>query len=365
MTLDPEIALAASARNWPDRFHRFLLDHGGGRVRARVMGAEQALAAEFEVLLIDDVCSFLTPRLVRRIREQGREVIGVFSPGDGPDAKRRLLECGISDVVEEDAEPEEFLRLIAATVAHRLIHDSYHRVEPRSGFRIGVRSAATGSGCTEVALALAGHLAKKGGAVLIDLDQFHPGVAQRIGIPLHPNLRTAVDLAHHDPSRLGEAIHHVEDLEVIGGVAVPALSDPVPASEISGLLEDLTASSPLVLDLGDSAVASQITSRVTLLVAEASPVGITRLIRRVEREFSAASEDLLVVVNRVPGGGRFADDVRAELAKALPDVPCALLAEDRRVGRAAWNGTLVMGGPFARRVRQIADLIGTGARVDR
>ena len=62
MSLGPELALAASARGWPDQLHRFLLDHGGGRVLARVMGPEQAAHDAYEVLLIDDVCSFLTPR---------------------------------------------------------------------------------------------------------------------------------------------------------------------------------------------------------------------------------------------------------------------------------------------------------------
>ena len=103
--MGPQLALAASARDCPDRLHRFLMDHGGGRVRSRVMGPEQAMADDFDVILIDDICSFLTPRLVVRLRDSGKEVVGVFSPADGPDAKRRLLECGITDVIESDAPP--------------------------------------------------------------------------------------------------------------------------------------------------------------------------------------------------------------------------------------------------------------------
>ena len=101
----PDVAFAASARDWPDRIHRHMLDHGGARVVARLMGSEQVLASRFDVLLIDDICSFLTPRLVSLVKERGSGVLGVFDPGDGPDAKRRLLECGISDVIESGAEP--------------------------------------------------------------------------------------------------------------------------------------------------------------------------------------------------------------------------------------------------------------------
>ena len=58
LSVGPELALAASARDWPDRVHRFLLDHGGGRVLARVMGAEQAVHDEYDVLA-DRRCLFL------------------------------------------------------------------------------------------------------------------------------------------------------------------------------------------------------------------------------------------------------------------------------------------------------------------
>ena len=119
MKTGPELALAASARAWPDRLHRFLIDHGGGRVRTRIMSLEQAVNDQYEVLFVDDVCSFLTPRLVRSVRELGREIVGVYDPVDADDAKRHLLECGITDVIEEGAAPVEFLALAEATLLHR------------------------------------------------------------------------------------------------------------------------------------------------------------------------------------------------------------------------------------------------------
>ena len=111
--------------------------------------------------LIDDVCSFLTPRLVQRLRESGREIVGVFSPGDGPDAKRRLLECGITDVIEADASPDEFLTATIATLAHSQVSTPIlqHRSE---GFRIGVVGSGPGTGVTELSISLASHLASLG-----------------------------------------------------------------------------------------------------------------------------------------------------------------------------------------------------------
>lgn len=352
-----ELALAASARDWPDLVHRFLLDHGGGRVRARVMGAEQALAAEYQVLVIDDVCSFLSPRLVRRLREQGREVLGVFSPEDGPDAKRRLLECGITDVIEADARPEEFLASIGATLVDR---STGPRAEttPHSAFRVAVSSAATGVGGTEVAIALAAFLAETREVILVDLDQEHPGVAQRLDLPLHPNLRTAVDLAHHDQQRLTQAVVKKGNLNVVGGVLGATPDGEVPQVELEGLLEDLGRLYPtLVLDLGEPTVRLPPKASSQLMVGEASPVGLTRLVQAVTRIASSGPHELLAVVNRVAGGAHRRSDIRAELARAIPDVPTILLPEDRRIELAAWNGELTHKGPFAGAVRRIARLL--------
>ena len=354
----PELALAASARDWPDLVHRFLLDHGGGRVRARVMGAEQALAAEYEVLVIDDVCSFLSPRLVRRLREQGREVLGVFSPEDGPDAKRRLLECGIADVIEADARPEEFLASIAATLSHR---SAAPRAEttPHSALRIAVSSAATGVGGTEVAIALAAFLAETRDVIVVDLDQAHPGIAQRLDLPPHPNLRTAVDLAHYDQERLTQAVVKKGALNVVGGVSGSTPDDgEVPQGELEGLLEDLGRIHPtLVLDLGEPTVRRPPKASSQLMVGEASPVGLTRLVQAVTRIASSDPHDLVAVVNRVAGGAHRRDDIRAELARAIPGIPTVLLPQDRRIELAAWNGELTQKGPFAGAVRRIARLI--------
>ena len=113
---DIELALAASARPWAGSLHRFLADHGGARVRAIVMGPEEAVAESYDALIIDDVCSFLTPRLVDQVRRHGRLVVGVYDARDGADAKRRLLDCGVDDVIEADAGPEEFLDVVRAVL---------------------------------------------------------------------------------------------------------------------------------------------------------------------------------------------------------------------------------------------------------
>lgn len=356
--MGPDLALAASARDWPDKVHRFLLDHGGGRVRDRVMGSEQALAAEYEVLLIDDVCSFLTPRLVRRLREQSKEIVGVFSPEDGPDAKRRLLECGITDVVESEAPPQDILAVASATLAHRVAPSAPQIRSSKPGFQVSVIGAAVGVGATEVSIAVASRIRSKNQVLLVDLDQTHPSLAQRLDLSLHPNLRTAVDLAHHEPDRLEESIQVVDGLRVLGGLAGSRSESALPRVEVEGLIDDLArAFRVLVLDQGELDSDGRVDSDVVIVVGEASPVGITRLIKVAGPIRRQKGDAVLIVVNRAESGGRRSDEIRIELQRALPGSHVLLLPEDRRVGRAAWDGVGVQRGPFSRGVRRVADLI--------
>lgn len=356
----PEIALAASARDWPERLHRFLLDHGGGRVRARVMGSRQATEEHYQVLFIDDVCSFLTPRLVRSLREQGKEVIGVFSPADGPDAKRHLLECGVTDVIEEDASPDELLAAANATLVHRQPPAS-RPVRPTYALRIGVIGVSGGVGCTEVAIALSSRLAGRRPTLLVDLDPVAPALVQRLDLPVHPNLLTAVDLAHQSPGELPRAIHRLGDLDVIGGVA-GAAGPAVAPVEVDGLLEE-TARLGYDIQVGDlgsagSRPVDELRFRILVLVSTGTPVGITRLVRSIEGLWRRREADELVaVVNRVGAGATRRLEIRAELTRLMPDVPVLLLPEDRRLERAAWDGSHVGRGPFLKAIERLAVLL--------
>ncbi len=328
---------------------------------ARVMGPEQAVHDEYEVLLIDDVCSFLTPRLVQRLRESGREIVGVFSPGDGPDAKRRLLECGITDVIEADASPDEFLTATIATLAHSQVSTPIlqHRSE---GYRIGVVGSGPGTGVTELSISLASHLAHHRVTVLMDLNQSWPAVAQRLDLPVHPNLRTAVDLAHHAPARLRESLHDVGPLTVVGGLANPGAGQMVSPHEIQDLLDDLGSGQGfLVADLGSVADNGVTTTLhrfdVLLLVGVGTPVGLTRLIRCAGALSPTQGREVVVVVNRVSGSGHRRDDIRVELGHSLAGAPLIFLPEDGRLERAAWDGVISDRGIFHRSVRNVARII--------
>jgi hypothetical protein len=284
----------------------------------------------------------------------------VFSPGDGPDAKRRLLECGITDVIEADATPDEFLAATIATLAHR--QPSVAIVHPHADdYRIGVLGSGPGTGVTELSISLASHLSRLRPTVLLDLNQAWPAIAQRLDLPLHPNLRTAVDLAQHAPARLGESVHELGPMSVVGGLANPGAGQVVSAHEIRGLIDDMGSGHDfLVADLGplgEAGPPALLRFDVLLLVGLGSPVGLTRLVRCAAMLPSSPDRDRVMVVNRVSSSGHRRDDIRAELGQALTGAPLILLPEDPRLERAAWDGLVAERGSFHRSVRNVAQLI--------
>lgn len=356
-----EIALAASAREWPDRLHRFLLDHGGARVVDRVMSADQAQASRFDVLLIDDVCSFLTPRLIAVLKRGGSEVIGVFAPEDGSDAKRRLLECGISDVIETDAPPEEFIVKIEATLAHRLPVIETELVGSDT-VAIGVTGASAGVGITEVAVSLSVSLSAKTSTVLVDLDPVWPSVAQRLGLGLHPNVRTAIDAALHSPDRLPHAISRIEALGVIGGRADFGHAAPISRHEVVSLLDCLGDHTTVVVadfgPLGDVDGGLLREFDTVIAVGASDPVGLTRLIKTIGHLRSAhPGRSVLGVINGAGRAGFRTAEVSLEIERALPDLPVVTLPYDAKIAEAAWDGRVAAGRAYSKAVSGMSDVV--------
>lgn len=360
--MTPDIALAASAREWPDRLHRHLLDHGGGRVVRRVLGAEQAIQADFEVLFIDDVCSFLSPGLVSTLRTAGAEVIGVFDSSDGSDAKRRLLECGISDVIESDADADEMLQVAQAALAHRSPVVDPGDGSGGLGWTVAFTGATSGVGATELAIALAWAASTRLEVTLVDLDPHWPGVAPRLDLPLHPNVRTAIDFVLHQPDHLPRALHRMGDLAVVGGVADRGTGAPIGHVEAVMLLEKLAETGDLVVvDLGplDRSLRS-LTSRfdTVAVVGTGDPVGVTRLFRTVELMVDIVGEkSLLVIANKIPDRPFHMSEVRAEISSAWPDLPLLAIPFDPGLVEATWDGRPSARGPFAKAVGRAASLI--------
>lgn len=369
-----EVALAISARVWPDRLHRFLADHGGARVRAQVLTPEDALAESYEVLIIDDVSSFLTPRLVQELQRRQRLVLGVFDPADGLDGKERLRECGVDQVIESAASAEEFVVAVKALVAlapFQLAHQSDEPEKLTTGGRLIVVGAPPGGcGATEVAIAIASRLSRSGPTVLLDVDEVSPSVAQRLNLRLLPNLRTAIDVIQHRSGSLIRSLQEVGDVSVLCGLSGERdwmeirpieLHDVI--SELKSVFRFLVANVGPLLDVGGPGEGDRLGLSGAVVAAAddvvgvglGHPVGVSRSIA-----WSLAASSLnptaprSLLINRAPKSIYRRGEIRLEVARAT-GLAVEFLPVDERVEAASWLGRPVASGKFRRAVDRLVD----------
>ena len=369
-----EVALAVSARVWPDRLHRFLADHGGARVRAQVLAPEDALAESYEVLIIDDVSSFLTPRLVQELQRRQRMVLGVFDPADGQDGKERLRECGVDQVIESAASAEEFVVAVRALVALAPYQraDEFEESEDLAtgGRLIAVGAPPGGCGATEVAIGIASRLARSGPTVLLDVDEVAPSVAQRLGLSLLPNLRTAIDVIQHRSGDFGRSLQSVGDVMVLCGFSGERDWMEVRPIELQDLISELrsrfgflVANVGPLLDSGGFGDGERVgLSRSVVAAADAvvgvglgHPVSVSRTISWTLAATSLnATATRSLIINRSPRSVYRRGEIRLEVTRAT-GLAVEFLPDDGRVEAAAWVGKPVAAGKFRRAIDRLAD----------
>lgn len=381
---DVEIGLAVSPREWCQRLHRYLADHGGARVRTSAITAADALGEPFDVFVVDDTTSYLSRHLVTELHRLGRCVLGVHDPDD-PRSKGELLDLGVDDVVERSAPAEVFVAAIQAlrprtrrrsTGGHGSAGTtSTAPASPRPRGQVTVVcSPSGGCGATEVAVGLAAAAARWGeSVVLVDGDDSSPAVAQRLDLAAYPNLRMAVDAVHHRGAPAAAALQAVPDgaFGVLAGLARPDDWSELRAVEVlevvrrlalghhhvvvnaGSLLEDL----PVAGGPGRYAVSRALIGAADALVVVAAPtpVGVARLVDRAValRELNA-SAPLHVVCNRAPSAAFRRGELTTEITRTVPAASLWYLPDDQAVERAAWAGTLVRSTAFTRELEQAA-----------
>lgn len=382
---EPRIALAASPREWAQRLHRHVADHGGARVRATVLQPRDALEEDYDVFVADDTTSFLTPRLVGQLRERGRGVLGVFDPGD-PHGRDELLATGVDEVLARDAPPEAFVEALRAVRA--ALRAPVHEPEGTpgdgrgpapaggagSGRTTAVTSACAGAGATELAVALATTCGRRGEAtVLVDADDVAPALAPRLGLPSYPNLRAAVDAVEQ---RGAVPPDHLVTVERGRFLALPGPGSPAGWNElrpaqagdvvralasahrralvnVSHRIEDLPASGgPPRYGLARHLLGS---AGCVVAVTLPTPPGIARLFDWVAdlRAF-APRVPLHVVCNRAPASPFKRAEVTGEITRTLAPAGLWFTPADARVDEAVWRQEVVTAGAFARAVAALA-----------
>lgn len=349
---EPVLALAVSARDWPDRLREFLADHGGARVRLTALSLHDLEEDDHDVLVIDDISSMLSRHLVATEHAAGRMIIGVFDRSE-PQGRNLLTELGVDALIGCDESAEAFVAITRSFGKH---HRSDRVPQPTSAARrrapsgvlVDVRGISGGVGVSEVSMALGQAL---GDAVIVELGSM-PSLAQRIGLQLHPNIVTAVEVVDHADGDIRTVLQPVTGRSR----ALVGASEPFSAGRGAArrVIDAVRAIAPWTVVDGGSVSTAPAASDQTIFVTSATPVGVVRCVDALRQQDLA---DVHVVLNRAPRGGYQRSELVGALLSEIRPLSVTIVPDDPAVIAAAWNGSLVGGGQFRKAIDAVAHAV--------
>jgi len=283
---------------------------------------------------------------------------------------------GVDAAVPADAAIDDFLDVIVSLApAARVVAEAAGRNLDPARRGATVVTGPPGAGTSEVALGLAAALAARGEAtVLVDADEIASSTATRLGLPIEPNLRTAVDAVEYGLGDLTAALAPVGSLSlhVLCGFASPAAASQVRPRDVVDVVAALCARhAQVVVEVAstgggrDVARALLADAAAVIGVGASHPVGVTRLLG-----WAAAlprdGAPVHIAFNRAPADKYQRAELVAELYRVVTPASLTFIPADRWVERAAWAGDLVSRGPFTASVTELAQTaVPRGARPGR
>ncbi len=374
---EPTIALVFTAEVWVEEVHRHCTDHGGARVRQVLIDPALALEEQYDVLVVSHRWSALTPGFVDDVHQRGRVVLGVYDREE-PAGRQLLQSVGADATVASDAGPAGIvaeLRSLYGTNGTEPLRTVTPGALPRSSAPRTVVSGPAGAGATEIAVALARAFGP--GGLLVDLDDVAPAVAARLGLPLEPNVRRAIDAVEFRDLPIEETISDAGGLRVVAGLPSVAAWAQLRPPEVLRTIERLAAgASHVVLDVAGPledlpvqmsrprhALGRALVGEASAIVAVGAPtpVGIVRLLAWVGTARGLAPRTPVhVVVNRAPKDAFRRGEISDAISHTFDVASVSMVPEDRRVTAAAWASAPVANGPFTRAVDALARSLRAG-----
>lgn len=393
---EPSVAIGSSQRPWVAELMSYAQDHAGIRVVGTVLSTREVLELEYDILLIDDTTSYLTKRLVDRVKGMRRVVIGVYEATRGEVGRRRLADMGADGVIDADTPVKEFmarLRYIteqqhvdsdfAEIVAEQQKPDSPGQIEPvpigepRSNSSVVVVSGA--GGVTEVTVGLGAAMAQAGQpGVVVDLDTIEPTLAQRLDLELSPNVLTGIESLRHAGEVADIVLVHESGLRCVAGLPSPREWNTCTPDDAVDLVNELAGIHTNVVvkvnrQLEDLAPFGRQSGRFELarrLVAEAdqlvvvgdpSPTGVTALLSWIGDARALSRAPIHVILNHCGRGLYQRGEIREEIGRTFRSASVVFVPEDHRVRKAAWQGDVTVRCRFGRALQPIANRLAVGA----
>ena len=393
------LAFVTTPRSWGRSWGRYLADHGPGQVVDLIAERKALFDRRYQLLVVDADSPLATSALVEELHRRGMGLVAVWDPEE-PATKQQALDLGGDTLIEADAEPAEFLRVVldvagewlepvgpqsmATTGRAAPAMPEFEDLSPSVPGK-GQRTVVAGPVGAEpelVILELAQAMAKANHrVVVVDANDICPSLAQLVDQPMLPNLPMAVDALRQRGGQLEDQLLPVAKgrFWLVGGLADPAQWIELRPRAVVDLVDELagrhhhvlTQVGPMVENLADYggdrfgvARAVMGDSDSIVAVGMASPVGVARLAMWLADVRLLAPETALhLVLTRAPKD-RFRRSELLERAQGLDvgEASIHLLPDDDRLERAVWNGELVKAGPFRRSVADLAAAVAPAQR---
>ncbi len=381
MVADPRLLIGASPSAWVTDLVNWVAEQGGAQIVGHAMHERDMLDSDFDVLVVDVMSTLLSRRLVDEVHGAGRAVLALTSPSKAGDSEVLLDSLGVRLAMPVTAPPQELVRRAAEFAAQR------RKAGPPTGANHttpkGEPDRPQGSvtvvvgldGTLEVATHLAATLAAAGASpVLCDLDTVWPAVAQRLGVPLAPNVLSALEDSRQAAFGKRSYTAHPAGMGVLAGLANPREWAELSALDAEHLLATLRArfrevvvvTAPLLeplapmsglegrYDVHRSVV--EAADRVVVVVP-ASPVGVARGLTLVADVRGLSQAPVHVVVNRTPRQGFKQAEWRDEFSRTFAPTSLTFLPDDRRVREGSWEGTLTASNSYRRMMASLASAV--------
>ena len=389
---DITIGIIASAREWRSVLQAHVRDHVAG-VRVQILREPRmALELDLDVVVIDDVSSFLTRDKVVRLREKGIRVVGIYDPEGNEGLGISFLEnLGVDLSLPSTISPEEMINAVSQmqpreNYGHSFDHvvgdfSPSRTVQTTTHSTMIAVSGPAGAGSTEVAIALADIVASRNHTtLLLDCDEVGPSVARRLGFHLHPNILSAIDAVSNASRPLTEMVGRPSGHEasLVNFDVMPGIASAEDWAQLRSMdLEDLFTAArkswryivcntgPFAEDLSGYGIERFGATRATLAEADViigvmspTPTGYMRFLDWMASiRTLGADRPVYIVVNRAPKSAYIRAEIESQIARDVDSrffAELFFIPEDERVAKAEWEGQRVGRGPFLNAVAEMS-----------
>jgi MinD-like ATPase involved in chromosome partitioning or flagellar assembly len=229
----------------------------------------------------------------------------------------------------------------------------------------------SGAGATEIAIGIAAAGARRGArTVVVDADHVTPSIAARLGLPLEPNLCSAVDAVAFGLGAVPGALFDLGERwpAVLVGAPSRRAAEALAAADVRAVADVLGERyAPVVIDLAapataygpDLAPAILARAGAVIAVGAATPVGVIRLVEWVALvDRYVADTPVHLVVNRASTVRSRRAELASELLASGRAASLTFIPHDPRVEDAVWDAAIPERGAFARASADLLERVG-------